>query len=57
MNVHLQRHAGGVLQEKRLVLDAVGPEHEIGETLVRDDLLSGVVGLRHVDGGGRVFGS
>ena len=55
MDVDGERRAGRVLEEDRLVLDALGAEDETGERLVDDDLLAGVVGLGQVDGRGRVF--
>src|SRR5271166_4581974 len=41
--------AGRVLEEDRLVLDALGAEHEAGERLVNDDLLAGDARLGEVD--------
>src|SRR5271157_1182854 len=44
-----ERRAGRVLEEDRLVLDALGAEHEAGERLVNDDLRSGDARLGEVD--------
>ena len=55
MDLDGERHACGAFEKHRFVLDAIGAEDEVGERLVRDDALAGVVGLGQVDGGGRVF--
>ena len=43
-------------KRRRLVLDAVGAEDEMGESFVRDDLLTGMAGLGEIDGRRRIFG-
>src|SRR5580693_4257129 len=56
VDVDGERHAGRGLEKDRLVLDAVWPEDEMGEGLVRHHRLAAMRGLGHIDGCCRVFG-